>query len=317
MADTANTGSATPAAASPAPSVASAANGGSLQAQEPLQATQTADASSSEQKFKVKVDGKEVEVGLAELQKHYGLEKASQKRLQEVAAKEKQLNDTLAKLRDDPESYFAFAEKDPEEYAIQRLSAKHKKLLEEERIRELSPEQREAHELKLELDKLRGEKDKAAAEQTARAVGETKQRIVNAVISTLESFPEQYRKNDSLALQVFATWEHAVENYEALAKQGVKLTPEYVRDQVLKSMRGLSGDFMGSAADEELDSMIPAKAMERIKKRVREELAKEASDAAHPSLKQDPQVRKGPDAKKQPPRLTSNQLLRRITLGTQ
>lgn len=311
MAETATTGSAAPAAptAAAATEVAPIAAG---QAAQP--ATDT--ATSSEQKFKVKVDGKEVEVGLAELQKHYGLEKASQKRLQEVAAKEKQLNDTLAKLRDDPESYFAFAEKDPEEYAIQRLSAKHKKLLEEERIRELSPEQREAHELKLELDKLRGEKDKAAAEQKAARVGETKQRIVNAVISTLESFPEQYRKNDSLALQVFATWEHAVENYEELAKAGVKLTPEYVRDQVLKSMRGLSGDFMGSAADDELDSMIPAKAMERIKKRVREELAKEAKDGAHPSLSQDPQVRKGPEAKKQPPRLTSNQLLRRITLGT-
>lgn len=273
-------------------------------------------AAATEQKFTVKVDGKEVEVPLSELQKHYGLDKAATRRLQEAAAKEKSLNETMAKLRDDPDAYFKFAEKDPEEYAIRRLSEKHKKLLEEERIRELSPEQREVEDLRRRVAEAEAEKQRAADEQLTTKVKDTKQRIVNAVISTLEAFPEEYRKDDSLALQVFARWEHAVENYEELAKTGVKLTPEYVRDQVLKDMRGLSGKFLSGSEDADFDAIMPPKAMERLKKMIRAEMAKEAKDAAHPSLSQDPKVR-GSASKKDTaaPRLTQSQLLRRVTLG--
>lgn len=309
MADT-TTASAAPAAATAptAPSTPIIEAKGNIEAK-------VTEAPASEQKFTVKVDGKDVEVPLSELQKHYGLDKAATKRLQEAAAKEKNLNETLAKLKDDPDAYFKFVEKDPEEYAIKRLSEKHKQLLEQERIHSLSPEQRELEDLRAKLAEGEKEKERQANEQKTVKVSHAKQQIVDAVISTLETFPESYRKNDALALQVFATWEHAVENYEELSKSGVKLTPEYVRDQVLKSMRGLSGSFIGGSSDEEMDALIPKATMERITKKVRAQLAEEAKAAAHPSLTSEPQVRNGKTTPKDPPRRTPNQILRSITLG--
>lgn len=277
--------------------------------------TETKTEAAPEQRFKVKVDGKDVDVPLSELQKHYGLDKASQKRMQDAAAKEKEVNSLLAKLREDPEAYFKFIEKDPEDFAIKKIAARHKKLLEEEEIRALSPEQRESRELKEKVSQLEKEKaDEKAALRTVK-VDNAKQQIVSAVISTLETFPEKYRKNDALAMQVFAHWEHAVENAEELQRAGVKIGPEYIRDRVLQAMRGLSTDFLSESKDDEIEAMVPPAALAKLKAKIREQMIEEGKKGIHPTLTQDPKVR---STKTEPdkPRMSPNRLLRNITLGT-
>lgn len=109
---------------------------------------------------KVVWNGVEEEVDIETLKKHYGLEKASYKRFQEAAAKEKALQQQLAELESDDEAVFRYLQKkgkDP-------VKAAEKLLQEELRRQAMSPEERERESARQELRELEARREAARRE---------------------------------------------------------------------------------------------------------------------------------------------------------
>lgn len=76
----------------------------------------------ADQKYRVKVDGEEVELTLAELQQHASMGKAAQKRMQEAAAERKRIEDVVMAMKANPAAALKHLGIDPEEFAKQQLN---------------------------------------------------------------------------------------------------------------------------------------------------------------------------------------------------
>jgi len=261
----------------------------------------------------VKVDGKEEEVTLDDLIRGYSLGKAGQKRFLEASEKEKRANSVLEAFKNDPRGAAAKALKEfggveLRDMAIELLAEEHRGLMEEERIKSLSPEARELEELRKFKGQQEDAKKKADAEARTKSVEGAKQLITKAVINTLEQFPEQYRRNEFLASRAADIWAYALEHADELQARGVDVSPQMVAQAIAKETRGLMREMATHAKDEELDEYIaPA-----VKERLFKTLKAEAEKTAHPALTGQPQVRDPAQRSAETPkRLTQAQLFRR------
>jgi hypothetical protein len=251
------------------------------------------------QKYKVKIDGKEQEVTLDELQRGYQLRATSDKRLQEASELEKKLQSVLQVIQSDTGAALKAAgltDEQVESFAVQLIAGRQRAWMEQEKLKNATPEEQELHRLrKLEADWKKQQED-AARQQREWHVQQVKGAITNLVISTLEHLPKEYRKNDFVASRALDAWQYAYENQKDLQARGVALTPESVAKSLRAEVEGLS-----KAAQAQL--ALPPK-----------ETVEPAEVAAQPGK---PVSRKQEKAKEEPERqgLTQAQLIRQITLG--
>lgn len=94
---------------------------------------------------KIKVDGQEREVTIAELKRLNSLEQASQRRLQEAAKKQKDFERLVEMSRQDPAQYLKQIGKDPDSWAEEILARKYE-------LAQLSPVERENLEMKSRIE---------------------------------------------------------------------------------------------------------------------------------------------------------------------
>lgn len=276
---------------------------------------------------KFKANGKDVEVPLEELEKHYGTLQASHARLKEAADEKKKAADEKGKILAALKSADVGTLKDAgltedeiDALAIGHLSAKQQKLLEEERRRQLAPEARELEELREQKAEWAKEQEKTKQKEAdkvhAEATSKEEQRIAGNVIASLEEIPEKYRRNDFIAQRVFDAWEYFENNKAALEKKGFdvsSVTPKYIADKVRAEVRALHKLMVESAQDDELDELVP----ESVAGKVLQRLRAKGKEGAHPALTGEPIVRDGPkkDEEKEPA-ITSAQLYRRAYFPT-
>lgn len=136
-------------------------------------------------KYRVKVDGKEMDVTLDDLTKDYQLKATSYKRLEETARRQKELEAREAKWRDNPWDVFKESGQDPDALAEQRLAEKIRREM-------MSPAERQAAEMKRERDEAVAkarmyEEEKrqyAHAQEKAKYAQEYETQIVEALNTT-------------------------------------------------------------------------------------------------------------------------------------
>lgn len=319
---TASTGTASPGATGAQDNSAAPVAPGTAKAPEnasasPAGASQAKPETPAAKTFKVKVDGQEQEISEEELLKAYSKAAGADKRLKEAAEARKAADSEKAKLDSLVKAaksgdYAALrdagmTEDEIEALSINFLSAKQRAALEAERVKDLSPEQREYEELKA----WKAEQEKLAKEtqekQQAASVDQVTQSFSNHIISTLELFPEEYRRSDALAQNVVDAWAAVYENADEWAKNGVdvsKITPQKVAETVREDMISLYRSMISKADEKELDRYVPPEIRERFLKTTPAAKA----EIPHPSLTTQPQVRE----KAEPP---SNEPKKRMTMA--
>jgi len=160
---------------------------------------------------KVKVDGEVMELPLKEVIKNQQLAKTSNKRLQEAAQAQKQIQQ-LAKLAlDNPKEYFKLLNKDPYSVAEEWLSEKVEREL-------MSPEQRELMEAKRELEQYKAI-EKQKKDEELRLQNEKEE---NQVRETVDRELAEAFQNSKLPRHTFFVKMAAATKLSA-EKQGIDL----------------------------------------------------------------------------------------------
>lgn len=264
-------------------------------------------------KRKVKVDGAEVEVTDEELVKGYQLEASARKRMTEASTQLKQAKELEAKLKaGGAEALRAagWSDEQIEKLSMEILATKQKGLLEQERQKSLDPKERELEELRKLKEQHEDEKKKADATKREAEVTRVHEQMTQATIATLDALPESMRGHPVVVNRVLDVLAEAIENTDELQKQGVKLTPQWAADRVMKELRQMAREAAASAKDEELEEMFPPTVRARWAKAQKAM----AETTAHPALTATPQVREKVNGNKEaPPRVPGTRLLRRLS----
>lgn len=266
-----------------------------------------------EQKFKQKINGKEEEVSLTELQKHYGTFAASQKAMKEASDLKKQAEEAIGHLSKGTRQALEAAGLTKEQIrsiAIETLAEEHQALLEDERKKGLTNEQRELEEARAQLKAAEEEKKKLSDAQQAEKVSKAKAQITGAVIETLKQFPESVQRNEMLANQVFHAWAYVIEHPAQAKELGIEATPAGIHKALVKRQRELVREMMIHDKDEELDEYLAPTVKGRLFKT--QKAAAEA--AAHPALTGKSETRSTQTANPAPGK-PRNKILREMTLG--
>lgn len=267
-----------------------------------------------EPKFKVKVNGKEQDVPLSELQKHYGTFQASQESLKKAAEQTKLAEEALTHVKKGTRDALRAAgltDEQIRQVAIEALSEEYQKDVEADRKKNLSAEQRELEEARAKLKDAQEEKDKIAKEARTAEVTRYKQAISGKVIETLEQFPESVRRNEMLANQVFSAWAYVLEHPEEAQKLGIEMTAGGIKAALVKRLRPLVRELMVHDKDEELDEYLAP----TVKGRLFKTQKAEAEKGAHPSLTSQPASRGQNGTPVSTPTKSLNKRIRELTLG--
>lgn len=312
---------ATPASSSPAPHVGAGAPT-PTKAPEVEAPKVEAEKPAPKPTHKFKANGKDVEVPLEDLEKHYGTLQASHARLKEAADTKKTVEAEKAKILTALKSgdvgtlkEAGLTEDEIDQLAIGHLSAKQQKMLEQERRRSLEPEARELEELREQKAEWAKEQEKGKQKEADRVHAENtakeEQRITGNVIAALEELPEKYRRHDFAAQRVFDAYTYFEEHKAELEKKGydvASVTPKFIADKVRAELRELHKLILESAQDDELDELVP----ESVAGKVLQRLRAKGKEGAHPALTGEPIVRDGPTKEEnKEPVITTAQLMRR------
>jgi hypothetical protein len=138
------------------------------------------EADHEEALVKVKIDGVEQELSIKELKRLSSLERASQKRMSEAAKQQKQFQQLMAKMQEDPAAVMKQFGKDPDSWAEELLARKYE-------LAQMDPVQRENLELKSRI------------EAQERLDLQSKQSVINDIRKLSDKVPEnleRYSKED-------------------------------------------------------------------------------------------------------------------------
>jgi hypothetical protein len=256
-------------------------------------AAAVAEAKAEARKFKVKVDGEELEVPEEDLLRDYQTRKASDKRFQEAAAAKKeaaemraQVNSVLELMTKDPR---AFAEKakglglNPEEFAMAILQPIVEAEVQQARVKEMTPEQRERYDLeqklaeyeRRELERKQVEektaKERADAERQAN-VSKLREQIGTTILEALKTtkLPQSPETAMDLANLLEESMQRGLDvDAKTLAKDlearraaelKAVVTPDLIDPEIRKQIR------QEALNDPEIREMIRKQAVEEYKK---------------------------------------------------
>lgn len=125
---------------------------------------------------KVKIDGETKEMTVRDLMKIQSLEQVSQKRMNEAAQERRKAAQLMQLAKTNPEKFLELTGIDPDEFATNRLASKYE-------LMQMTPEQRELHELKTEK------------EQREQAEMQTKSQLIEAIEKLVgQKAPEELKK---------------------------------------------------------------------------------------------------------------------------
>lgn len=235
-------------------------------------------------KYKVKVDGQEMEVDEAELLRGYSHQKAANKILQQGAAARKQAEEFIAMMKD-PEKFWEVAKKighDPRKQAEEYLARQ----LEDEL---LDPRERELKETKLRLKQM---------EEMDRAQKEAMEAKRNEVLK--QKYAKDYSDQFVAALQetgLPATKPMVAEMAKYVsraAKIGFKMTPIEAAKLVDEDLRVSYGRLAKESDGEVLIRLLGEDAANKIRKYDTQRLKNPEQDLRTPTEQRDLRARARP-----------------------
>lgn len=231
---------------------------------------------SEEQKYKVKVNGQELEVTLDQLLKNFSLEQASRKKMEEAAEYRKKVteyekqvteyNRLMDNIQSKPELLWEFAKAlnlDPhklsEELLFQRFE-----------YEKLTPEQRRLKELE-EKERLWTEKEERAKREAAQAAEQARVEQASARIDDeLGQFIETHKLDQITVDRMLGVMINSL-------NQGTDMTAEQAYARVKSHTEQLRNQWISSMSPEEVVSLLPKSVLEQIRK---SDLAKAMSQVA-------------------------------------
>lgn len=215
-------------------------------------------------KYKVKIDGQEVELGLDDLKKYASMGKAAQKRMEEAANVRKE-NDTLKK---EIQTFFEMLKSDPLSILQDdSLGLDVKKLAEEVMNKEIerakkSPEQLEIERLQKELEgknkrekELEDNKKRSEYEKMQNEAAASIEKDILEALETKELPKSPYVMNRMIGMMHLA------------AKEGIKLTAKDVLPIVKKQIHEDFKNVSGLMPEEQLEAILGEDKVKALRKR--------------------------------------------------
>lgn len=239
-------------------------------------------------KYKVKVDGQELEVDESELLRGYSHQKAANKILQQGAAARKQAEEFIAMMKD-PEKFWEVAKKighDPRKQAEEYLARQ----LEDEL---LDPRDRELKEAKMRLKQM---------EEMDRAQKEAMEAKRNEVLK--QKYAKDYSDQFVTALQETGLpptkpmVAEMAKYVSRAAKIGFKMTPNEAAQLVQEDIRIAHQRLVGDADGETLIRLLGDQVANKVRKYDTQRLKNPEQDLRTPSDQQDLRNRARPTSGK-------------------
>ncbi len=259
------------------------------------------------EKFKIKVDGQEIELTKDEMIRHAQMGKAGQRAMQEKAELQKRTADFIRALQEDPESVLADeAILGGREKVIALAQKILSKQLEEEA---LTPAEKKSKELEAELERFRKEK-KDSEEQRK------KQDYENTV--------KQYEEDLQVKVQDALVAENLPRNPAVLQKMAailltahdnkLNITPRQAAKLAKEELQSDIGTLLPSLTDDQIEAMLGTELITRIRKASMKKVR-----AAVPSVKVNvtgKSVKDEEDAKKNVKKTDMSDFMRSAYFGT-
>lgn len=194
-------------------------------------------------KYKVKVDGEEIEVTEDVLVRDYQIRKASDKRFQEAAELDKR-NQTLLKKIKDPQGLVEFLTAfglDPDRLAEERIAAR----LEYEMM---TPEQKQIFELRQKNSMYEAQQKQAQAarqrEEEEKLNSRHADNLQKSIIASLDETGDLPKTPETIRL--------IVKHMRTLTENGVMVEPRDVLDLVREELSGLNRNIVSKMTPEQL-----------------------------------------------------------------
>jgi hypothetical protein len=229
------------------------------------------EAVSQLRKFKLKIDGKEEEEEIdlsdeVELTKRLQLAKVAQRRMQDKAVLEKNLEQFIDLIRKDPAKVLSHPDiaVDLKEFAKKIIS---QDLQEQQK----SPEQKEKERLEKELEDLRNkyetERKQKEQEEFQRLQSEQEEKLTTNIIGALESVQ---LPNSPRAVKYMAEYmAMALENgYDVTAEQVAPLVKQKMIEEYKELVRKAPDEILEQFIDKDIESRLQKKRLASIKKPV-------------------------------------------------
>jgi len=240
------------------------------------------DAFLKSRKYKAKVDGKDLDIDYDELVRGYGHNSAANARMREAAelkkaaeSREKALMDNIYGWKENPTAAFEALEK----LGIDVDSISHERVLKKMQLEMMSPEEREAYDMRQELQKYKSREAKEAEAKRQQEILDMRQKsatqLENGILDYLQGKP-----NISPAVVG-----RAVDAMIAAAEDGKDISIE----QAFKHAEGWFENERKSIFDAEIRAML-------TQGQVPKELADLVRKADMKALRQEPPKRTAPES---------------------
>jgi hypothetical protein len=224
-------------------------------------------------KYKVKVDGEEVELSQDELIKYAQLGKAGQKRMAEAAQIKKDAQELVRMLRENPESVLADPAVLGSDEEVVKLAQKilSRKLEDEQK----SPELREKERLEKELEQLR----KEAKEREERQQTEEYERLVQQQEAQIEEQITEALETSGMPKSPFIL-KRLADVMLAAAENEKDISPKQAMNIVKREMQKDLREYIEAMQEDALEEIVSAEKVKKLRQRQLSKLKAEQAKAA-------------------------------------
>lgn len=233
----------------------------------------------SEDTYKIKVDGEEVELSKEEMVRYAQMGKAGQKRMAEAAQIKKEAAELIDMLRSDPEAILAdpaiLGSSDEVIKFAQKILAKQ---LEEE---QKSPEIREKEQLQKEVEELR----KQMKEESERKQRDEYERLVAQEETKLQNEINEAIDSSGLPASPFVL--KRISDVLIMAAENNKdISPKQAMSIVKKEMMKDIKELIGSSPEDALEDLIGSDRIKSLRKKQLAKVKEQAKQVEVPSPNQ-------------------------------
>jgi hypothetical protein len=235
-------------------------------------------------KFKVKVDGREEDVDVDELMASYSKVKAANKRFEEAAAERKAAAAEKAEaarlkeaMKSDPWTVL-------KEFGVDSRKAAEDFLIEQLKLEQMTPEQKEAMELKRKLKEYEEREAQIKAEAEEKQKKEQEESEKAELLKMTEEFTKEYenefeaalsgsklpRKPEIIAKMAEKMYEAELEGYRMTAKQAAVIVEREIKALKAALLDGLDADSLAEFLGEENLKKVRKRDVEKLKNPVAE-----------------------------------------------
>lgn len=207
----------------------------------------------------MKVNGKVEKMTVRQALKQAELGQGAQQKMQQAAAIQREFNQMMHLLKNDPDKFFEVTGMDADGYAERRLIAKYEKMA-------MTPEQRRI----MELEAYKSQKDKE--EQESKKSFEQKQQEARENAARLEiekefiaAWKDSGLPNKPLFGQWMASFMHAAEVQKERGLRDSSLQASEAASMVKESFMSLVGEITGELPPEEVHRLLGESTMKKLR----------------------------------------------------